>query len=163
MGQYTIKQLSEMTGYSIASLYSYMRTDEETKRFFYEEHREQRTKGGNLYDDAALERLKNHFGARNDVAQGILENEEPPIPDDTAPGIDDKDIIITAIKADLERERAEKAILLEQISELQRQNGNLLLLLNQEKQEKQALLPQPRQHKTIGERIKGLFQKGERE
>lgn len=39
------------------------------------------------------------------------------------------------------------------------QNGALLLMLQQEKQEKMLYLPKPK--KTIGERIKGWFKKGE--
>ena len=57
---------------------------------------------------------------------------------------------IEALEAKLEAAEAERRDLIAQ-------NGNLLLLLNQLNQEKQALLPAPR--KTIGERIKGLFRK----
>lgn len=57
---------------------------------------------------------------------------------------------IDALEAKLEAAEAERR-------ELVAQNGNLLLLLSQEKQEKQLLLPAPK--KTIGERIKSLFRK----
>ena len=52
------------------------------------------------------------------------------------------------LQAELDKVEAERKQLLEQ-------NGNLLLLLSQEKAEKQKLLPPPR--KTIGERIRALF------
>ena len=64
--------------------------------------------------------------------------------------IDALEAEIKALKAQLEKAEEERA-------ELIKQNGNLLLLLNQEKQEKQLLLPAPK--KSIGERIRGLFKK----
>ena len=57
---------------------------------------------------------------------------------------------IDALKGQLEKAEGERA-------ELIKQNGNLLLLLNQEKAEKQLLLPPSK--KSIGERIKAIFRK----
>jgi hypothetical protein len=57
---------------------------------------------------------------------------------------------ILALKTQLEKAEGERADLINQ-------NGNLLLLLSQEKAEKQLLLPGPK--KSIGARIKGLFHK----
>ena len=57
---------------------------------------------------------------------------------------------ILALKTELEAKEAER-------QELFKQNGLLMLLLQQEKQEKQIYLPAPK--KTIGEKIRGLFKK----
>lgn len=59
---------------------------------------------------------------------------------------------IEALKTQLEQAEGERA-------ELIKQNGNLLLLLNQEKAEKQLLLPEPK--KSFSSRLKSLFRKKE--
>ena len=73
--------------------------------------------------------------------------------DDVKPTQEDKNALqakIEALEAKLAEAEAER-------KELISQNSHLLLLLSQEKQEKQLLLPAPK--KTIRERIKGLFSK----
>lgn len=73
--------------------------------------------------------------------------------DDVKPTQEDKNALqakIEALEAKLAEAEAER-------KELISQNSHLLLLLSQEKQEKQLLLPAPK--KSIGERLKGLFRK----
>ena len=64
---------------------------------------------------------------------------------------------ISALEAKIEALEKELASKEGERKELLNQNGALLLLLSQEKQEKALLLPAPK--KSIGERIKGLFSK----
>lgn len=169
MRLYTIKEIENIVGRTAATIYAYMRADEETKLFFTE-HRQIRSKGGYLYDEEALERLKNQYGVSNGVGRADFESEDGEIPIDTAaPAADDA--AKSALEAELEELKGKYAALqadFERVDgervELLRQNGlkteeinHLLLLLSQEKAEKQALLPPPRQ--SIGQRIKNLFKK----
>lgn len=65
--------------------------------------------------------------------------------------IDALEAELEALRKQLENTEAEK-------KELLRQNGEVLLLLQMEKQEKQLFLPAPR--KTLMDRVKSLFHKG---
>lgn len=65
--------------------------------------------------------------------------------------IDALEAEIEALRKRLDASEAEK-------KELLRQNGEVLLLLQMEKQEKQLLLPAPK--KTLADRVKNLFHKG---
>jgi len=58
---------------------------------------------------------------------------------------------IETLRKQLEKTEAEK-------NEILRQNGEVLLLLQMEKQEKQLYLPAPK--KTLADRVKSLFHKG---
>lgn len=78
--------------------------------------------------------------------------EAPAIEEATAKEIDTLKAEIDALKRQLEQAEGERA-------ELIKQNGNLLLLLNQEKAEKQLLLPEPK--KSLSSRLKSLFRKKE--
>lgn len=78
--------------------------------------------------------------------------EAPAIEEATAKEIDTLKAEIDALKRQLEQAEGERA-------ELIKQNGNLLLLLNQEKAEKQLLLPKPK--KSFSSRLKSLFRKKE--
>lgn len=165
---YTIKELTKEVNRTAATIYNYMRSDEETKRFFVE-HRRENTKGGYVYDEKVLERLKNKYLIEGGAGtqKNFSADSENPI--STAPHgeeitrlsaeierltaeLEETSGKCAALQSDLEKADAERA-------ELLRQNGNLLLLLSQEKAEKQALLPPPR--RSIGERIKNLFKKNE--
>lgn len=64
---------------------------------------------------------------------------------------------IKALKAELDTLRQQLEDKESERKELLKQNGALILTLQQEKQEKQLYLPAPK--KTITERIKGLFAK----
>lgn len=166
MRLYTIKELEEIVGRTSATLYAYMRSDAETKDFFAN-HRQERTKGGYLYDDDVLLRLKNRFSVEDSVGQGDYEAENPENPQ-TKPlyqyeiealtaELEDLKGKYNALQADFARVDGERAELLKQNGLQTEQMNHLLLLLSLEKQEKQALLPQPR--KTIGERIRNLFKR----
>ncbi len=75
--------------------------------------------------------------------------------DDVKPTQEDKNALqakIEALEAKLAEAEAER-------KELISQNSHLLLLLSQEKQEKQLLLPQPK--KSLSTRLKSLFHKKE--
>lgn len=160
---YTLKEITKIVDRSQQTIYALIRTD----RDYFDFHRQTSTKGGYKYDEEAVERIKNHFGVSNVVGEGDFEGENDEIPNDSGPLPQENDNLsqeiaslsaeleemkgkYAALQADFDKVEAEKA-------ELLRQNGNLLLLLSQEKAEKQALLPTPR--KSIGERLKSLFHK----
>ena len=168
MRLYTIKEITKIVDRTEPSIYALIRTDKE----FFNSHREKTTKGGYKYDEEALERLKIHFGVSNVVGKGDFEGENDKIPKDTAPIYDENGDLsqeIASLSAELEEMKGKYAALQADFEkaegervELLRQNGlktdeinHLLLLLSQEKAEKQALLPPPR--KTIREKIKFLF------
>ena len=166
---YTIRELEEAVNRTAATLYAFMRSNDEVKQFF-KDHRQERSKGGYVYDEKALERLKNQYGVSNGVGRADYEDENAEIPlDSPVPTADDaakaaleaelNDLKgkYAALQADLEAIKGEKAELLRQNGLKTDEISHLLLLLSQEKAEKQALLPPPR--RTIGERIKGLFKK----
>lgn len=158
---YTIKEMGKIIGRKPAMIYNYFNENEETKSFYYS-HREMGANGGYIYDDEALERLKIKVGVSNGVAGGISQNED---------GENLKHSPAHSVRADeeLEKAKAELEDIKGKYAELQaefekveaerkellEQNGNLLLLLSQEKAEKQKLLPPP--HKSIGERIRSIF------
>lgn len=158
---YTIKEISKIIGRKPAMIYNYFNENEESKSFYYS-HREMGANGGYIYDDEALERLKIKVGVSNGVGGSILKNEEQIITEPTPP----PSMELEKAKADLEsiqRKYEELEAKLKEVEaerkQLLEQNGNLLLLLSQEKAEKQRLLPAPR--KTIREKIRSLFKKEE--
>lgn len=155
MRLYTIKEITEIVNRTEPTIYAYMRKDAD----FFNSHRITQKKGCYLYDELAVERLKNNYAVSNGVENGISQNEDGEILQHAAP-VDMREN--DAIKAELAELKAKYAELEArfQAAEAERkqlleQNGNLLLLLSQEKAEKQKLLPPPR----ISERIKNLFRK----
>jgi len=157
MAEYTMKQLCEIVDRTQSMLYNYIKTDKE----YFESHRRKDSKKGFLYDEEALLRIKEKIGVLNGVAWGNPNEEDENIPLDTPPSslpqeeetkqeLERLKEKYAELQAELEKVEAERKQLLEQ-------NGSLLLLLSQEKAEKQKLLPKPR--KTIGERIRALFRK----
>ena len=68
---------------------------------------------------------------------------------------------IAALRQEVEELKKQLAAKEAERMELLKQNGALILTLQQEKQEKLLLLPAPK--KTIGERIRGLFGKDRQE
>lgn len=165
---YTIKELQKEIDRTAATIYNFIRSSEETKAFF-NQHRRENSKGGYIYDEEVLKLLKNKYLVANDLPQQDLEKEsgenpqtQPPAPQEKGDNSQEMAALsaeleellekYAALKADFDKVEAEKA-------ELLRQNGNLLLLLSQEKAEKQALLPPPR--KSIGKKLKELFRRKE--
>lgn len=141
---------------------------------FFKAHRQERSKGGYVYDEEVLKNLKNHFMVFDVVPDGEENGEKKENPDINAPILEENGRLlaeIAALTAELEAERAKNQALqadFEKVEgervELLRQNGlktdeinHLLLLLSQEKAEKQALLPPPR--RSIGQTIKNIFKK----
>lgn len=165
---YTIKELQKEIDRTAATIYNFIRSSEETKAFF-NQHRRENSKGGYIYDEEVLKLLKNKYLVANDQHKQDLETEsgenpqtQPPAPQEKGDNSQEMAELAAeleellekyaALKADFDKIEAEK-------DELLRQNGNLLLLLSQEKAEKQALLPPPR--KSIGERLKSIFHKSD--
>lgn len=157
---YTIKELAAAIDRRPAMIYNYFNESDESKAFYYT-HREARKKGGFLYDDEVLERLKKRVGVEDAVGVGIKETEGKEVPIITAPTIDNDIQEKNEKIAELEKVngelRGEISRLMDENKELMRQNSTILYLLSQEKSEKQALLPPPRE--SIGKRIKSIFKK----
>jgi len=163
MKKYTLKELGHILDRSSAALYIYFKEDEE----FFSAHKEKRSKGGFLYDEEVLEHLKKRIGVEQGVGDTITEETTAAEPEIT-PRVEEE---LSALKIQLEgrieqllNEKEELQARLEKVEsereELLRQNGQLLLLLGQEKAEKQLLLPQPK--RRLGERVKNFF-KGKQE
>ena len=156
---YTIKEISEIIDRKPAMIYNYFKED----KAFYNSHRQARKKGGYIYDEEALERLKNRSGVENVVDRDIKESEKKEIPIISLPSndedIQEKNEKIAELEKVNEELRGEISRLKNENEELLRQNGAILLLLSQEKSEKNALLPPPK--KSIGEKMKSIFKKRE--
>lgn len=155
MKHYTIEQLQEIIGRSKAMIYNYIKEDENSKQFFAAHRsRANKGKGAYLYDEEALSYLQKKL-VLNGVVLGQVEEEkqenpqqEPPLSDEAQQKIDALEAECAELKARLEKAEENNA-------ELMRQNGQLLLILGEEKKEKQALLPAP--HKGLIARIKDVF------
>lgn len=168
---YTIKELTKEVDRTAATIYAFMRSNNDIQQFFYQ-HRQENTKGGYIYDEEALNCLKKRFVAS---VEGIGENfsddaNSPlltalPIDDELRQMSQEKERLsaeleemkgkFEALQADFEKVEGERVELLRQNGLKTDEINHLLLLLSQEKAEKQALLPPPR--RTIGEKIKALF------
>lgn len=161
---YTIKELTIEVNRTAATLYNYMRSNPD----FFKAHRQERSKGGYVYDEEALNCLKNQYGVSVAVPVGEEKEEEPANPQTDPPPSPD----IEALQQELEAEKAKNQALQAdfdkangEIDGLKRENGfkneeiqRLLLIIQQEKQEKaQIMLMLPPPRKTIGEKIKALF------
>lgn len=172
---YTIRELEEAVNRTAATLYAFMRSNDEVKQFF-KDHRQERSKGGYVYDEEALNRLKNQYMVENAVPVGENENETaenpnitPPVNDEAATSAELEEIRgrFAALQADFEEANKEIALLRRENAlkndEIARLNGDidyLKGLINLEKQEKAQLylrLPPPRQ--SIGEKLKSIFKK----
>ena len=155
---YTVRELGEIIGRKPAMIYNYFNEDRD---FFYS-HR-QMGSNGYIYDDEVLERLKLRIGVSNGVVEGNSKSKDEESPQPTSPvDVRENNEAFEAVKAELQELKnkyEELQARMEQVEaerkQLLEQNGHLLLLLSQEKAEKQLLLPPPR--KTIGERIRSLF------
>lgn len=171
---YTIKELTKEVDRTAATIYAFMRSDNDIQQFFYQ-HRQENTKGGYIYDEEALNCLKKRFGVASVEGIGEKFSNDANSPLLTAPPIDDELRQMTkekerlsaeleemkgkfkALQADFEKVEGERVELLRQNGLKTDEINHLLLLLSQEKAEKQALLPPPR--RTIGEKIKSLFRR----
>lgn len=146
---YNIKSLCEKSNISQQTFYRLLRENKDFRELV--EKNKEKKGNGYRYTDAVLSWLLDYKGI-----------EEPSTPAEMPPETiltDERERTllnqIKALEAEIdglkaiidEKEQERKSLLL--------QNANLLLLLTQEKQEKQALLPAPRQ--SFSQRIKALF------
>ena len=135
---YRMKDLAKILDRTQARIYDYFKED---KEFYYSEnHRIKDNKKGFIYDEEVLERLKNKLLIENGV--GIEENKKEA---SNIPNISPRDEETKAIKEELEEMRNKYEELKARYEEVEaerkqllEQNSNILLLLSQEKAEKQA-------------------------
>lgn len=170
--KYTMKDLSRIIDRTPARIYDYFKEDKEY--YFSESSRRKDSKKGYLYSEAVLESLKKRLLIENGVGQQDFFPADGESPDSIAPHNEEASRLsaeIARLSAELEDMKGKNAALQSDFDkaegervELLRQNGlkdeqiqHLLLLLSQEKAEKQALLPAPR--RSIGERIRSIFKK----
>lgn len=108
---------------------------------YYSIHQEDKPDDNTEQDDRPAEPNQDYLKLKED-----FEREKSILIDKISTLENERDALETKLE---EKEQERKALLL--------QNGQLLFLLAQEKQEKQALLPSPK--KPFMERIKGIFKK----
>lgn len=163
--RYTTKDLLEVSKTSLQSINKLFKSNSELKELA-KEHKKVENRNV-FYDEVIYEWFCRRYEKKtkslmeNGVAGGNFENENQNIPLDTPPSSLPQE---EETKTELEILKEENARLKEELEKVEaerkqllEQNGNLLLLLSQEKAEKQKLLPPPR--KTIGERIKNIFRR----
>lgn len=170
---FSIKILCEKSNISQQTFYRLVRENEEF-RALVESNREKKG-NGYRYDTPVLEWLSAYYDKGEEA-----EPTEKPVEASTSPVEPLKDTAeenisqgeTDALKADLEALQAKYDKLKSRYDKLKADyealegerktllayQGNLLYLLTQEKNEKQQLLLAP-PHKTIGEKIKGLFKR----
>lgn len=168
MTEYRIKDLMLISGTTERAIRQLFTTNEELKQLKEEHTIKKQNKV--FYDEVIYRWFVEYYKDKNSqlvsnvLPQQNCKTQDSEIPDSIAPvslEISKLSAQIEELTKDLDDMRAKYEALEAEKNELLRQNGNLLLLLSQEKAEKQALLPPPR--RTLGERIKGLFHKKESE
>lgn len=168
---YDIQDLSKLSKVSKATVYNFIKKNQD----FIKENSTKiktdstKTKPKTMYSQGVLDLLLAQYGQGNDdtivsASDGGSLHQPSSLPQNikkTPPeapeAIEECKTTINALQTKIEALEAQIEALGEERRELIKQNGNLLLLLSQEKQEKALLLPAPK--KTIGERLKGLFSK----
>ena len=166
--QYTINDIKEKTNVSLQSLYALIKKN---KAFIGENSMRRQRKI--YYNQAVMDFFVSYYapssadsiesqGQNNERGAEASNTEKSPLesPVTGQPPVSQEN----ALKAEITALKAEIATLKEQLNakeeerkELIRQNGALILTLQQEKQEKQLFLPAPK--KTIGEKLKAIFKK----
>jgi hypothetical protein len=128
MVYYTMEELSKAVGLTQQTLYKLRR---ENAIFAEVAKANSRKRGrGILYGEVVLEWLKEHYYVGGESSESATPAvNEPTLAIDAG--------IVAKYEGEIERLTA-------RIAELEQQQGILLLLLSQEKQEKQALLPAPK-------------------
>jgi hypothetical protein len=172
---YSMKQLQTITGKPPQTINRLMRRNESLIELL-PEHRQKLNNGQVFYDDVILDWLKSYFQldtensqtVANEVGGEDTENETPDNPK-TSPRPSTNDALIDELRRQVDEleeqlERKDKVIadLEKQLADKEAerlhfitQNGQLTALLMTVQQEKQKLLPPPKQ--PLGERIKGFF------
>lgn len=181
---YTAKDLLEVSETSLQSINKLFKSNSELRELATE-HRIVKNRNV-FYDEIIYEWFCNRYGKQKnkdgvedgeDIGENKTEGANRPLL--TAPTNDDELRQITdekerlsaeleemkgkfeALQADFEKVEGERVELLRQNGLKTDEINHLLLLLSQEKAEKQALLPPPR--RTIGEKIKALFKRDKEE
>lgn len=160
---YNIKTLCEKANISQQTFYRLIRENDDFRELV--EKNKQKKGNGFRYSEAVLDWLRDYRGitpeqqptaaaTENPVEAAETPSEPPVRPDrekellEQIAALEREITRLTAALDDKEQER--KALFL--------QNANLLMLLTQEKAEKQALLPPPQQPKLpLGQRIRSFF------
>ena len=165
---YKIQDLSQLSKISNQTIYKIFKKNQD---FIADNSKKVKgkTKPITLYSQAVLDLLLAQYGQGNDESMGNASaggtttklSSEPQkrkeTPPEAAEAIEEYKTTINALQTKIEALEAKIKALEEERRELVKQNGAILLVLAQEKQEKALLLPAPK--KTIGERLKGIFSK----
>lgn len=165
--RYTINQLATICKVSTQSIYKLLSKNQPTVKQFS-------TKQGRkiLYGQEVLDLLLDHYGLRQDEGQteDTSTNASKTLSDAPEAEVEDNSTQtkIAALEAQIESQKKQIEELQKQLADkeaerkqLLEQNGQVLLLLSQERQERIKLLPAPK--KSFGERLKGFFGKKEAE
>ena len=155
----SIKQLCEQANISQQTFYRLVRENKEFRELT--EANRQKRGNGFKYDRAVLEWLLSYYGREAEETPSSQPTEAPKQAQEQ-PEAENQGTDIKALEAQIaalqEENNALKAQLIDKEKERQAlfvQTNQLLFLLSQEKAEKQALLPAPRQ--PLGQRIKSFF------
>ena len=173
MGEYGLKDLMAISQTSERAIRQLFKTNSELREL-KKEHKVSKNNRV-FYDDVIYNWFLEHYKDKNSQ---MIENVLPPQdilpqkrenPDNVAPLIEENSRLTAeleeikgkyaALQADFEKAEGERVELLRQNGLKTEEISHILLLLSQEKAEKQALLPAPR--RSIGEKIKGLFKRKE--
>ena len=165
--KYTINQISERVNISKPSLYALIK-----KNQAFINNNSIRRQRKIYYNDAVMDFFISYYLPEQTTEEGKIPSS--PIDTERAEGqaenpllkpscgeeeqkarIDTLHAEIDALHAEIDTLRRQLEEKEEERKELIRQNGALILTLQQEKQEKQLFLPAPK--KTFGEKIKGIF------
>lgn len=169
---YGIEDLMEKSGIGKSAIYAFIKKN----RDFFKDNsasikdNSTTTKPKIKYNQVALDFLLSQYG-KKESAESILSSDRQEVPSNLSENASKNDSAqeadqihlealqtkINALEAKIEALEKELSAKEEERKQLLNQNGALLLLLSQEKQEKALLLPAPK--KSIGERIKGIFHK----
>lgn len=170
---YSMKQLQSITGKPPQTINRLMRKNESLIALL-PEHRIKQSNGQVFYDEAIVDWLKEYFQLENkelvldEVGGGDTENAAEISPKDSPRPSTDEALIdelrrqVDELEEQVERKDKVIADLEKQLADKEAerlhfitQNGQLTALLMTVQQEKQKLLPPPKQ--PLGERIKGFF------
>lgn len=164
---YDIEDLSRLSNVSKKTVYEFRKKNED---FFRENSTKvktdsTKTKPKIMYNQMVLDLLLGQYGQGNNdtiitAAVGGTKTKLPSEPQklkEAPPETKEDKSTISELETKIKALEAKIEALEEERREMVNQNGNLLLLLSQEKQEKMLLLPAPK--KSFGERLKSIFHK----
>lgn len=169
---YDIQDLSRLSKISKATVYNFIKKNQDYIKDNSTKIKTDstKTKPKTMYSQGVLDLLLAQYGqGNNDTINNAVVggtstklSSEPQKREETPPEAQEEGegykSTISELETKIKALEAKIEALEEERREMVKQNGNLLLLLSQEKQEKALLLPAPK--KTIGARLKELFSKG---